>query len=842
MNPSPSPSIPKLASSFAQRVGSLVSSVSTGSQPGYLPTEAELEAEAELQRDNSRREAEKILTREAVERKKVEERVLEMLDATRVRPPRAQTAPSPGDPPSPTLSEKGGGSGWWTAAKNKLTATKDRELTPAQQIVLDTKAREKEKRKSKDKEWPSSGKSKYYDPAYQSLSLPPGARPPGGMVGGGANVIPGPPGSPSPHSGRPVRQLVDSPSPSPSRTPDHSPVRSHPNDDMGPRHPPVSGTSPALSATSSRDAVPLYAQFSNQGTLDVPGMLALCDIFIFYRMLSTGSGTLLTIARRFEKLERWAVGHVRALEERMSDVEKWLVDKERERERDAASSKLSLGTQPDASPRIGEKDTQSTQQVVREVTIERQTVEIDKEVKREVEEMKDELGELRGRVGELGREMARLASNPPGVVGHEVFPTESSGFGIERIISPETTNPNTPVTSPRTLPSVPTNQDGPQSPSSFSIAQSETASIISTSTATRTKLPYPTGDYTSPSPPSSPRPSAAQSIGNYTGNNASSNISRTRPISYSGLPISQTNISSSVGLPRPSGSGDSASGSPSLPPPSKSRALSSSPSPRKRYTVALGQPLSSSPSASIVSKAPPGEVHPLVLDQKSVDFGGALFSDPQPLELQTAFFTRILGESDIEDEEKPKPRQPQEVTTEVAVGSTEDTGLHRQETIGKTPITLSRLSLSPPPSQNSSPSNASRNTNVVQRSSPHLPSSGSRIRAQSTYGVPGSSASSVSSLSRPGHGSISPSPSGGTGESDERGSWQTRSRSIDRIGLGIDAGQGVGNFVDPLVVRKKEREKERGMTTRSTVVGSPGGARGRLAFGELLAFFDGEKQ
>ena len=58
--------------------------------------------------------------------------------------------------------------------------------------------------------------------------------------------------------------------------------------------------------SSSREAPPLYAQFNGQGTLDVPG-------------------TLLVIAKRFEKLEKWTVGHVRALEERMSDVERWLV-------------------------------------------------------------------------------------------------------------------------------------------------------------------------------------------------------------------------------------------------------------------------------------------------------------------------------------------------------------------------------------------------------------------------------------------------------------------------------------------------------------------------------------
>ncbi|KAJ8085908.1 hypothetical protein PM082_004727 [Marasmius tenuissimus] len=39
-------------------------------------------------------------------------------------------------------------------------------------------------------------------------------------------------------------------------------------------------------------------------------------------MHSSTLNTLLTIAKRFEKLENWTVGHVRALEERTSDVER----------------------------------------------------------------------------------------------------------------------------------------------------------------------------------------------------------------------------------------------------------------------------------------------------------------------------------------------------------------------------------------------------------------------------------------------------------------------------------------------------------------------------------------
>ena len=52
-------------------------------------------------------------------------------------------------------------------------------------------------------------------------------------------------------------------------------------------------------------------QFTDQGSFDVPG-------------------TLLVIARRFERLEKRTVGLVCALEERMGDVERWLVENENE--------------------------------------------------------------------------------------------------------------------------------------------------------------------------------------------------------------------------------------------------------------------------------------------------------------------------------------------------------------------------------------------------------------------------------------------------------------------------------------------------------------------------------
>ena len=76
----------------------------------------------------------------------------------------------------------------------------------------------------------------------------------------------------------------------------------------------------------SRDST-LYAQSTSQGTLDVPG-------------------TLLKIAERFDKLEKWIVGHVRALEGRVNDVERWVVDKEAEKEKEKDKEKESESELP----------------------------------------------------------------------------------------------------------------------------------------------------------------------------------------------------------------------------------------------------------------------------------------------------------------------------------------------------------------------------------------------------------------------------------------------------------------------------------------------------------------
>ncbi|EEB90871.1 hypothetical protein MPER_10866, partial [Moniliophthora perniciosa FA553] len=106
-SPSPASSVSQMAASFAQRMGDLVNGMTAPRSPS-LPSDAELEAEAERERDRTRREAERILSREAAERKMVEERVLAMMETTRGLPPppsRSQTMPNP-NPPSPAGSQK----------------------------------------------------------------------------------------------------------------------------------------------------------------------------------------------------------------------------------------------------------------------------------------------------------------------------------------------------------------------------------------------------------------------------------------------------------------------------------------------------------------------------------------------------------------------------------------------------------------------------------------------------------------------------------------------------------------------------------------------------------------
>jgi len=642
-----------------------------------LPSDAEIEAEAERERERGRREAEKILAMERMQvddRMTVEQRVLAMLQSEQGRaapvpvPSRPQSTQPP-TTPSPSASQKDS-SGWWAAAKNKLAPTKD-PLTPAQQIIQETKSREKEKEKerkaqkrekrnkSKDseKEWPASPETKYSDPTYMKLNVPQ-----------------------TPTNAQQARQRSSSPSsPTPLR---HS-------------NPPSLAASP-LRGPDSKGPPPLYAQFSPDGVLDVPS-------------------TLLTIARRFEKLEKWTVGHVRALEERMDDVERWLVEKEKEKEAQNQNPGQQSHVASDAS--------------------------------QDISDIREEMTELQGRMSEIGREMAKLATSPPHLNsvpsrGHPVHraPSSSSEIAVRSMTaSPTYSYPTTSGQEPTSPPSI--------------------APLIPMSSGSRTRLPYPTGDYATPpdtvilaqghfsSPPHSP---------------PSSVLSNSVTKQLSGLPTGlETPISNVSGLPGHNSPLNGLSpqskvtSSPSLPPPKKNdyRHSSVSPTPRKRYTVALGGPI----------------VDPDLLR-----------NSPSPVEQPRS---GVPLYSSVTDEESDDFQ-------EETVGKSSGRKVHLQS-LGRGPARPTPKDLDKEPARVGRP------------------------RPQSTYGIPTAP--------------LMP---------------RVRSRSTAGTSLGMDgdlngSNTSLNKFVDPLVVRKQEREKE---TQQKAALAKPIAVRpggGKKAVKDLAAFFDG---
>jgi len=646
--------------------GSAVESASS------LPSDAEIEAEAERERERGRREAERILAMERMtteNRMSVEQRVLAMLQSEQERsapipvPSRSQSTQPPSTP-SPSASQKESG-GWWTAAKNKLTPTKD-PLTPAQQIIQETKSREKEKEKgrkaqkkekrnkSKDSEteWQASPETKFSDPSYMKLNIPQ-----------------------TPATVQQAQQWSSSPS-SPSPLP-----RSHP---------PSLAASP-LRGPDHKQPPPLYAQFSSDGVLDVPS-------------------TLLAVARRFEKLEKWTVSHVRALEERMDDVERWLVEKEKEKE--AQGQRSHAG--PDAS--------------------------------QDISDIREEMTELQGRMSEIGREMAKLVTSP------HLNNTPAKGHSVHRVASSSSEIAVLSMTASPTHSYPTASGQEPTSPPTI-------APLIPTSSGSRTRLPYPTGDYATPpdtvilaqghfaSPPHSPPSSVL-----------SSSVTK----QLSGLPTGlETPVSNIPGLPGHSSplNGPSpqskVTSSPSLPPPKKSdfRHSSVSPTPRKRYTVALGGPI----------------VDP---DRHR--------NTPSPIEQYSA----APLYSSTTDEESDD---------------------FQEETVGKSSgrkVNLNNLARgSPMP---------------VSKDLSKEPTRVGRPRPQSTYGVP----TTAPLIPR------------------------VRSRSTAGTSLGMDgdlngSNTSLNKFVDPLVVRKQEKEKE---TQQKAALSNPmavrPGAR-KKAVKDLAAFFDG---
>lgn len=446
-----SSSVSNLATSLAQQVG-LLSSPSSA----RLPSEAELHAMAEAERARSRAEAERILSMEANGR-------------DYRHPPRSQTMPDP------VAFDKEDKPGWWTAAKNRLTPTK--ELTPAQQVIQDAKSREKEqikKGKGKDKEKDWSGAQQQDPNTMLHLNYAP-------------------------------------------RTPERQPSSQLPAFTPSPMQ---AGASPSSQRSGGDGRGLLYAAYTQGGSLDV-------------------AQTLTTIAARFEKLERWTVNHVRALEARMSDVERYLVEKEEEREH---------------------KDG--------DLTGDRYSVQGDN-----AEALRADVAELQARMGILGREIARILASP------------------DRLASSPARSPVVTEDDPHTRA---TSVHAPPGSSIYETSPPSTRSPAGTRNSGRTKLPYPTGDYASPhgSSPVSGLPSSS-AVTTTIPPAMTSLSSRSQESLRSGSPV--------AGLPGAgvvADDGTSLLKSPNSGSPSRFSSTSPTPGPRKRYTVALGAPLRSTPSPS----------------------------------------------------------------------------------------------------------------------------------------------------------------------------------------------------------------------------------------------------
>ena len=193
------------------------------------------------------------------------------------------------------------------------------------------------------------------------------------------------------------------------------------------------------------------------------------------------------MAKRFEKVEKWTVGHVRALENRMNDIERWLVDKggekEKEKEKESESESLRHASSTD-------------------------------NVKDEIHDPRDEVVELQGRLGELGREMAKIATAPSNL---SAGPTTQSATVS---VAPHTTS--SIVTHSHPTSSIATqltgSPSGPSTPvhhprlSSTTARESTSPAMASKRRELGTRLPYPTGGYASPPKTFSPSNSPPSSI------------------------------------------------------------------------------------------------------------------------------------------------------------------------------------------------------------------------------------------------------------------------------------------------------------------------------------------
>ncbi|KAG8908873.1 hypothetical protein FRC01_007215 [Tulasnella sp. 417] len=708
-------------------------------------------------------------------------------------------------------------------------------VTPAQQIINDSKAKDKEqekeqKRAAKDKRksQPGTPEPRNTDPAYlnltQPISIPSRSSP--------SAYSPLPGGSPGRMS---VNTGYSGPiTPTPQRT--HGPPGSSPI--LGPAEP-----------------TPLYAVFNPQGTLDVPA-------------------TLLTVAKRFEKLEKWTVSHVRALEERMKDVEKYLIDRESDEKPDSLARK-------------------------------------------QLADIKKEMTNLQILLLETHTDLTDLKNTPPVIhqttVVQQVAPPSAQPSPPPTMSQPSPPlpppTPKTPARAPAPFPeeeapvlqplrrnitgeSITPSRSLPQPPRPAGAASSAFAARTPNGHGSpgmsgtpplngkpsRSRLPYPSGDYTSsssgfsqpgsPSQFSSPGQVRRQSTGG------------TQSHDRSGSEYSIPERYRSPSPPAP----HRQQGSYELAPPktpsnagSTARATSKSPSPtpRKRYTIALSG-REDVPSPNNATRGEGEAQTALFSDSPGGSRPHSLEEPGEKLVGMFDFSPLVIGKHGREGSDR---------TDITATPPNREETQSPDPTIGGTSITLSRLPASPPPasSRTMSPKPSlgrprsmytmnsispslktvsSPQTVPSTQTSPRTPSL--RARAQSTF-------SSLDSVSNELNGK---SPALGAAAQLERQGRPTTTSTNGRpthkraqsqgIGLGIntrdvDTANDSGPrsaipskrqstivtpsgqpFVDPLVIRKKSKTN-----LQSTTAAAPNvlkkGPGSKIPVGQLVAFFD-EKQ
>lgn len=821
-------------------------------------TDAELEEQALRDKEASRLEAERILTQEAEQRRRSEQRVLASLRPTNGSESASAVSPvgSYSDLPptnghmTPRRESGTSGNGWMSALAKKLTPTK--EATPAQQIINETRAKTKEqekeeKRLAKDKKksQPSTPEPKNTDPAYLSLTQPMAI--PSRSSPSAYSPLPG---------GSPGRMSVN--------TGYSGPVTPTPQRTHGPP-----GSSPILGPT---EPTPLYAVFNPQGTLDIPV-------------------TLLTVAKRFEKLEKWTVSHVRALEERMKDVEKYVTTR-----------RLLLVAYhlPNLSRYLIDRESEEKP---------------DSLARKQLDDIKREMTNLQILLLETHTDLTELKNTPPVIHQTTVVqqvapppPQPAPSPPASQPSPPLPPQPKTPIRRPAPFPDeeeeapamkpVRRNVTGesastgtrslPQPPRPASAAASAFASRPSNghgspsmsstpplnAKPSRSRLPYPSGDYYSSSSGFSQPGSPSQFSS--PGQVKRETTGGTHDRSGSEYSIPERYTSPSPPAPHRQ------QGSYELAPPktpsnasSTARATSKSPSPtpRKRYTVALSG-RDDVPSPNNATRAE-GEVQTALFSDSP---GG---SRPHSLE-ETG--ERMVGMFDFSPLVIGKHgREASDQTDITATPPNREETQSPDPTIGGTSIILSRLSASPPPqsartmspkptpgrprsmySMNSiSPSLktvSSPQTVPTTQTSPRTPSL--RARAQSTF-------SSLDSVSTDLNGR---SPALGAPAQFERQGRPTTTTTNGRpthkraqsqgIGLGIntrdvDTSEDSGPrsampssskrqstivtpsgqpFIDPLVIRKKSKTN-----LQSTSAASPNLMKGpgkKIPVGQLVAFFD----